>query len=166
MNGTALIVFISILTFFVIWIIQRQVKKNRAKIFQQKTDAEIHEFGKDFWAKAHERKLLYYKNGGLNIENKTVFDFTQDHELLKRLIAYAFKNRHPFENPDDKSSEMSIKDFYEWNIKGTRWGQLNMLRSLAEITDNKNLKDAVIFEHNLFDEYCVEMMNRFGIIVN
>ena len=163
MNETALMILISILTFLAVWIIQRQVKKCKEKILKQKTDAEIHEFEKEFWAKAHEHKLLYYKNGGLNIENKTVFDFTQDPELLKRLIAYAF---NPFKNPSDKDSDMSIEDFYEWNVKGTRWGQLNMLKSLAELTDNKNLKDAVTFEHNLFDEYCVEMMNRFGIIIN
>ena len=160
MNKTALMILISILTFFVIWIIQRQVKKSKEKIFKQKTDAEIHKFEKEFWANARERKLLYLKKGGLNIEHKTVFDFTQDPKLLKKLIVYTFKSHY------DKSSEMSIEDFYELNLKGNRWVQLDMLMSLAEITDNQNLKEAIIFEKELFEEYCVEMFNRFGIIVN
>ena len=160
MNEIALVVLPSILTLFVVWFIQRRVKKGREIILKQKTDAEIHEFEKKFWAKAHERKLLYHKKGGLNIENKTVFNFTQDPKLLKKLIAYTFRN------PYDKSSEMSIEDFYELNLKGNRWAQLNMLMSLAEITDNHNLKEAIIFEKELFGEYCVEMFNRFGIIVN
>ena len=61
---------------------------------------------------------------------------------------------------------MSIEEFYEWNKTTTKWGRLNILTAFAEITDNNKIKDAVIFERELFDEYCVEMFNRFRIIVN
>jgi hypothetical protein len=164
-NKVALIVLICLLTFF-IWFIQKWIEKKREIILQQKTEAEIRKFQKEFWDKAHDRKHFYYQNGGLNIENKTVFDFNQNPEILKRLITFAFKKRTSFESLSDKSSEMSIEDFYEWNVKGTRAGQLNMLMDLAEITDNEKLKHAVIFEQEIFDEYCNEMANRFGIIIN
>lgn len=145
---------------------RKHCTRKKEMILQQQKDEEEREFAEEYWEKAKERKRLYILNGGVDIENKTVFDFTNDPKLLKRTIAYAFKGVLSSSISNYESSNMSIEEFYEWNKCANKWGRLNILMDFAEITDNSKIKEAVIFERKLFSEYCVEMFNRFRIIVN
>ena len=161
-----LFVLISVIFFLFIWKMRKRCIREKELLLQQKKDEEVHKFEEEFWKMAEERKRLYLLNGGVDIENKTVFDFTNDSELLKRTITYAFKSPNSSSNSYYESSNMSIEELYKWNKTATKWERLNILMAFAEITDNNKIKDAIIFERKLFDEYCVEMFNRFRIIVN
>ena len=145
---------------------RKQCIRKKEKILQQQKDEEERKFAEEYWEKAKERKHLYLINGGVDIENKTVFDFTNDPKLLKRTIAYAFKGALSSSISNYESSNMSIEEFYEWNKCANKWGRLNILMDFAEITDNSKIKEAVIFERKLFSEYCVEMFNRLRISVD
>ena len=160
-----LLFLICVIVFLFIWKMRKRYIRKKELILQKKKDEKVHKFEEVYRKMAEERKRLYILNGGVDIENKTVFDFTNDPKLLRKLIDHFFAPPFSSKNPYHTASKMSIDEFYNWNKEG-RWGQLNALRDFAAITGNEKLMDAIEFEHQLFVEYCVEMMNRFGIIVN
>ena len=161
-----LLFLICVIVFLFIWKMRKRYIRKKELILQKKKDEKVHKFEEEYRKMAEERKRLYILNGGVDIENKTVFDFTNDPKLLKRTIAYAFKGALSSSFSNYESSNMSIEEFYEWNKCANKWGRLNILMDFAEITDNSKIKEAVIFERKLFSEYCVEMFNRFRIIVD